>query len=89
LVTTVLWCSKLQAQESPGQYADDSIITTKVKSVIVNDMSLKGFKIHVNTYHGIVKLRGFVDSADRAGQAVKLAHDVKGVTEVKNDLVVK
>jgi osmotically-inducible protein OsmY len=89
LITTSLWCSTIQAQETAGQYVDDSVITTKVKTAIVNDMSLKGFQINVKTYQGVVQLSGFVDSADKAREAGKLARGVKGVADVKNDLIVK
>ena len=89
LITTSLWCSTIQAQESTGQYVDDSVITTKVKAAIVGDMSLKGFQINVKTYQGEVQLSGFVDSADKASKAGDLARRVTGVTDVKNDLIVK
>ena len=84
-----LWCSSAKAQESAGQYVDDSVITTKVKAAIVDDMALKGFKINVKTYHGVVQLSGFVDSANKAQRAGELARGVKGVADLKNNLIVK
>jgi predicted membrane metal-binding protein len=89
LLSAFLGCSTTQKQETAGQYVDDSVITTKVKSAIVEDMSLKGFQINVKTYQGVVQLSGFVDSADHAKKAGELARGVQGVTEVKNDLIVK
>ena len=82
-------CSSTKSHESSGQYVDDSVITTKVKSAIVNDMALKGFEINVKTYRGVVQLSGFVDSAEKVGKAGDLARGVTGVTEVKNDLIIK
>ena len=82
-------CSTSRSHESTGQYVDDSVITTKVKSAIVNDLALKGFQINVKTYQGVVQLSGFVDSAVNADKAAADARGVTGVTEVKNDLIVK
>jgi len=84
-----LGCSTTQSHESTGQYVDDSVVTTKVKSAIVNDLALKGFQINVKTYQGVVQLSGFVDSAQNADKAADLARAVTGVTDVKNDLIVK
>ena len=50
LITPSLSCPTIQAQETAGRYVEDSVITTKVKTAIVNDMSLKGFHINVKTY---------------------------------------
>jgi len=82
-------CTTTQSHESTGQYVDDSVVTSKVKAAIVNDLALKGFQINVKTYQGVVQLSGFVDSAQNADKAADLARGVSGVTEVKNDLIVK
>ena len=89
LITTFLGCAATQKSESTGQYVDDSTITTKVKSAILGEPGLKTLQITVNTYKGVVQLSGFVDSAQNAKKAGELARSVAGVTEVKNDLVVK
>jgi osmotically-inducible protein OsmY len=82
-------CTTSKSHESTGQYVDDSVVTSKVKAAIVNDMALKGFQINVKTYQGVVQLSGFVDSAQNANKAGELARGVKGVNDVKNDLIVK
>jgi len=82
-------CTTSKSHESTGQYVDDSVVTSKVKAAIVNDMALKGFQINVKTYQGVVQLSGFVDSAQNANKAADLARGVNGVTDVKNDLIVK
>jgi osmotically-inducible protein OsmY len=78
-------CAGTPKQESAGEYIDDSWITTKVKSAILAEPSLKVTQITVETYKGVVQLSGFVDSADAATKAVELAREVKGVSSVKND----
>jgi hyperosmotically inducible periplasmic protein len=77
------------AKESAGAYLDDSVITTKVKSLLAKDAALKAFEINVETYKGIVQLSGFVDSSKTAEKAGKIAGSVKGVKSVKNNVVVK
>jgi osmotically-inducible protein OsmY len=75
--------------ETPGQYLDDSITTTKVKAAIFDEDSLKTLQIEVETYKGVVQLSGFVDSADSVKKAGEVASKVKGVKSVENDLKVK
>lgn len=75
--------------ESPGEYVDDAVITTKVKAAIIGDSSVKATEVNVETYKGIVQLTGFVKSQADIDKAVKLAKGVKGVNSVQNKMVVK
>jgi osmotically-inducible protein OsmY len=89
LIATFVACASTPKQESTGEYVDDSVITTKVKSLLVKDDFLKSFQIGVETYKGIVQLSGFVDSQKAIDKAGEIASGVKGVKSVKNNLVVK
>jgi osmotically-inducible protein OsmY len=82
-------CAGTAKKESTGEYFDDSLITTKVKTAILNEPSLKVTQITVETYKGVVQLSGFVDSAEASRKAVELARAVKGVSDVKNDTRIK
>jgi len=82
-------CASTSKQESTGEYVDDSVITTKVKSLLAADDFLKSFQIGVETYKGIVQLSGFVNSQKAVDKAIEIARSVKGVTSVKNDLILK
>jgi osmotically-inducible protein OsmY len=84
-----LGCSSTRTHESTGEYVDDSAITAKVKAAILKDPALKTLQISVKTYKGVVQLSGFVDSKDMVDRAGKVAGQVSGVREVKNDLNVK
>jgi osmotically-inducible protein OsmY len=84
-----LGCASTKTHESAGEYIDDSVITTKVKAEILNDPSLKYFQISVKTFKGIVQLSGFVDSAQAVRRAGEVASGVRGVSSVRNDLIVK
>jgi len=86
LMLSVLGCASQSEPQSPGAYMDDSWITTKVKTAILNEPSLKVLQINVETYKGAVQLSGFVDSAASQAKAVEIARAVQGVTSVKNDM---
>jgi osmotically-inducible protein OsmY len=89
LIATFSACASTRTQESTGEYVDDSVITTKVKSLLAKDDFLKSFQISVETFKGAVQLSGFVGSQAAVDKAGEIARSVKGVTSVKNDLIVK
>jgi osmotically-inducible protein OsmY len=89
LIATFMACASTPTQESTGEFVDDSVITTKVKSLLAVDDFLKSFQISVETYKGTVQLSGFVGSQKAVNEAGEIARSVKGVKSVKNDLIVK
>jgi hyperosmotically inducible protein len=72
-----------------GNVVDDGIITTKVKSALLADPSVKSFDIAVVTRKGEVQLSGFVDSQAQIDQAIAIAHKMDGVTSVGNEMSIK
>ncbi|MFT3906367.1 MAG: BON domain-containing protein [Steroidobacteraceae bacterium] len=74
---------------SAGNVVDDTVITTKVKTALIEDSRTKAYQIEVKTYKGVVSLGGFVDSSDARKTAANLAAAVQGVTRVDNGLTVK
>jgi osmotically-inducible protein OsmY len=89
LTTTFGACASTRTHESTGEYVDDSVITTKVKSLLASDDFLKSFQISVETYQGTVQLSGFVDSQKTVDKALEIVRSVKGVKSIKNSLIVK
>jgi hyperosmotically inducible protein len=89
LITTFAACATTSKHESTGEYIDDSVITTKVKSLLANDDFFKSFQISVETYQGIVQLSGFVDSQKAVDKAGEIVRSVQGVKSIKNNLRVK
>ena len=89
LVATFAACASTPRQESTGDYVDDSVITTKVKSLLAEDDFLKSFEISVETRKGVVQLSGWVGTRDAINKAGEIAGSVKGVSSVKNNLIVK
>lgn len=88
-LTAFLGCASTQKQSSAGEYVDDTVITTKVKAAIFDEPTLKTLQINVETFKGEVQLSGFVDSANSVSKAGAVAGKVKGVTRVKNDLIIR
>ena len=82
-------CAATATQESTGQYVDDSVITTKVKTAIFNEPSIGSAEINVGTYKGVVQLSGFVSSQSDINKSAAVARSVIGVRSVKNDMQIK
>jgi osmotically-inducible protein OsmY len=82
-------CAETRTTESTGAYLDDSAITAKVKSAILQDPALKVMQISVTTHKNVVQLSGFVDTYQMKTRAGTVANDTSGVESVRNDLVVK
>ena len=89
LIATFMACASTSKHESSGQYIDDSVITSKVKTQLAADDFLKSFQISVETYKGVVQLSGFVDSQTAVNKAGEITRNVNGVKSVKNNLIVK
>lgn len=69
-----------------GETIDDTTITTRVKTSMLNDPAVGGMKIDVDTFKGVVTLSGEVKNQAEHDQALALARRVDGVTEVKDSL---
>jgi hyperosmotically inducible periplasmic protein len=75
-------------QRGPIQTSSDAIINGKVKAVLAADGLVKARNINVDTIRGVVQLNGTVGSTAEKAQALKLAREVSGVVEVKDNLKV-
>ncbi len=82
-------CASTEESSSTGEYIDDSVITTKVKTAIFNEESLKVLEINVETFKGVVQLSGFVNSQQDINEAVAVARGVEGVRSVEDNMTVK
>jgi osmotically-inducible protein OsmY len=71
-----------------GETIDDTTITTRVKTAMLNDPQVGGLRIDVDTFKGAVTLSGRVKSDAEKQQAISLARGISGVTEVKDALQV-
>lgn len=76
-------------QESTGEYIDSSTITMKVKSQLLTEPTLKNVAISVETYKGVVQLRGFVNNKFQRQKVIEIARSVAGVVSVRDSLIIK
>ena len=72
-----------------SQHADDSWITSKIKTAFVKDKTLSSSDINVETSNGTVQLSGYVNDPGDISHAAEVAGGIDGVTSVRNDLQVK
>lgn len=82
-------CAGTSTRSGTGEYIDDTVITSKVKAAFAADPTVKATEVQVETFKGTVQLSGFVESRESAQRAVQIARQVKGVTEVRNNTIVK
>jgi osmotically-inducible protein OsmY len=71
-----------------GEVINDSWITTKISSDFVNEDTLKGSNINVDTKDHVVTLKGTVATAAGKTRAEEIAKTTKGVKHVVNTLTI-
>jgi hyperosmotically inducible protein len=71
-----------------GEAITDAWITTKLKADFVNEDTLKGSDINVDTNNHVVTLKGTVASAAGKARAAEIAKTTKGVNRVINTLTI-
>ena len=75
--------------DSVSTKLSDSVITTKVKAEFAKDKTVSATAIKVDTdSNGLVELSGTAKSKAEAEKAVAITKSVKGVTSVKDKIVV-
>ncbi len=89
LATNVSGCAVTGGHETPGEYADDATITTRVKARFAKDPSVSAMRIHVDTDKGVVNLTGSAKSSSERQQAESIAVGVPGVKSVQNNITVE
>jgi len=77
-----------EAGQKTGEAITDASITTKIKADFVNEKSLKGSDIDVDTNDHVVTLKGTVASGAGKARAARIARNTKGVTKVVNTLTI-
>ena len=75
--------------DKAGVAVDDAEITAKIKAAFFAESGLKTLQISVETIKGVVTLSGTVDTRSNSEVAQGMAGAVKGVSKVKNQLVLK
>ncbi len=78
-----------QAAQTTGGAIDDSTISAKVKSALIDSADTKAGDIKVETRGGVVQLSGYVANEAQKSAATKVAQSVEGVKAVKNSISIK
>ena len=81
-------CSSTNHKRSVGEVIDDSVISNKLKVKYLKDKTVRGMKINVDTWKGVVSLRGRVEGQTQMDRAVEIAERQQGVREVKSYLII-
>jgi hyperosmotically inducible protein len=76
-----------QSATSPAAKVDDSTLRSRIAASLKKNAALAAREVDVDVHEGVVTLKGVVRSADEKTRAARLA-TIKGVTEVRNELVV-
>ena len=71
---------------SIGQTIDDAGITMKVKAKLLDEPTVKGLKIDVDTREGVVYLTGQVATPQVRDEAIRIARETEGVRDVQANL---
>ncbi len=72
-----------------GTEIDDSVVTTKVKSALLNDPDVKSIDFKVETRKGEVLLSGFAANQSQIDRALAVTQAVPGVKSVDNKVSLK
>lgn len=89
LLVSMMGCASTASHEGTGGYLSDSAITARVKAALLSTSNVDSTEITVETFKGVVKLSGFLDSQAMIDAAVNAAQSVDDVKSVTNDLTVK
>ena len=76
------------SKRTPGEVTDDTQIKVSVKLKLLNDPEVKGTKIGVSVYRGVVTLSGRVPSAYAREKAHQITAEVRGVESTVDKLTI-
>ena len=68
---------------------DDSGLTTRVRTALLNDTQVAANDINVTAANGVVTLSGRVRTAAERDRAVTVARQTTGVSDVRSELAVQ
>ena len=90
LLGSTIGCAAVDVPPSPVDRALlDERISADVRAALAADPGTRGAEIDVATSAGIVRLTGFVGSAEDVASVAAMARTVKGVQSIRNDLRLK
>ena len=90
LIATIVLTLSLSAcgGKSIRPATDDSGISTRVRTALLNDPQVAATGINVSSANGVVTLSGSVRTPAERDRAVALARQTSGVSDVRSELAV-
>ena len=90
VIAFTLGCAGYYEEEkrTPGEFVDDTLISTTVKRLLISDPEIKGMRIKVRVRQGEVTLSGISTSSYAVEKAIGIAKSVSGVSRVQNNLTI-
>lgn len=82
-------CAGSQSRQSTGDFVDDTVVSTKVKTALIQDDQVDALDVQIKTFKGVVQLSGFADTQREKERAGSIAGRVAGVERVRNDIRIK
>lgn len=78
-----------QEDRTAKETMQDQLLVSKVKSALIADSQISGLDINVDSFKGIITLKGVVKNNLDRQKAFDIASNVKGVKGVKTKLFVE
>jgi hypothetical protein len=78
----VMSCTSMAVAGTAGEFIDDAVTTTRVKSTFAADGIVSALDISVETNEGVVNLEGIVGTQQERQRAIELASQIDGVKKV-------
>lgn len=88
LFASAVLAASLMASTGLADQKTDNRISDQVRMRLATDPDVKGGALDVTVQNGVVVIKGRVDTAKGKRKATKIAHKVKGVKKVDNELTV-
>ena len=76
------------SKRTPGEVTDDTQVKVAVKLKLLNDPEVKGTRIGVSVYRGVVTLSGRVPSEYAREKAHRITAEVRGVASTVDKLTI-
>lgn len=74
---------------SVNNFMDDSAVTAKVKTALIDDKEINSTNLSLSTTRGVVTVDGFVSSAGQVAHVERLIRKTQGVKGLVNHLHIK
>ena len=89
LAATMIACVPKESNENTDKYIDSAVLTTKIKTKLIEKLGPQGGAIKVKAYRDEVQLTGTVDNAITQQKAGEIAASVGEARHIRNDVLVK